>query len=91
MMRVEWTDSADKHGISHEDALHAVLRHLYRVSPYGEPREPGGPPPELFVGPGTSGRWLEVIAVVARPGILLIFHVMEARATVIEEARRSQQ
>ena len=89
-MEVRWTDSADKHGVSHTDALNAIVRHLYRMPLDGQERTPGGPVPELFIGPGLSGRWLEVIAE-ASQGVLLVFHAMEARATVIEKARRAKE
>ncbi|MCL2091705.1 MAG: hypothetical protein FWH11_11005 [Micrococcales bacterium] len=89
-MEIRWSDSADKHGVLREDAVNAVLFHVYRVAPYGQSRVPGRPAPELFVGPGLSGRWLEVMAEVTR-GVLLVFHVMEARATVIETARKAKE
>ena len=89
-MEIRWANSADKHGVPHDDAVHAVLFYVYRVAPYGESRVLGRPAPELFIGPGLSGRWLEVVAEVTQ-GVLLVFHVMEARSTVIETAKRMQK
>lgn len=88
-MRITWADSADKHGVPHEDAVNAIVRHYWRVAPWGTSRLPGRPAPELFIGPGLDGRLLEVLAEVGQ-GTLLVFHVMAARAKVIQDARRMQ-
>ncbi len=33
-----WADSADKHEIEHEDAVHAILNAVYTESEFDEPR-----------------------------------------------------
>lgn len=40
-MAVEWANSADKHGIEHEDALYAIENALYVEQEFDEPRVPG--------------------------------------------------
>lgn len=74
-MGIVFAESADKHGISHEDAIHAVLN--------ADASEdiPGrlGEPTKVFVGhphPQTD-RYLEVIAALTRHGDFRVFHVME--------------
>ncbi|MBU5422962.1 hypothetical protein KQI48_09820 [Cellulomonas hominis] len=88
-MNIRWTGSADKHGVSREDAVNAMLRHQFRISPFGSSRVPGRAAPDLFIGPGLDGRLLEVMAEVA-DGRLVVFHVMDARPKILEAARRAQ-
>jgi hypothetical protein len=88
-MDIRWTSSADKHGIPHEDALNAVLHHQFHVSPFGTSRDPARGDPDLFLGPRLDGRMLEVMAEVTQ-GRLVIFHVMAARAKIIDAARRAR-
>ncbi|WP_263118968.1 hypothetical protein [Cellulomonas sp. RIT-PI-Y] len=87
-MKIRWTSSAGKHGISHEDALNAVLHYELRVSPFGTSRVDGRSAPDLFIGPGLDGRRLEVMTEVTQ-GQLVVFHVMQARPKIIEAARRA--
>jgi hypothetical protein len=78
---VTWAGSADKHGIPHEDALHAIGNAYYVESEFEEPRLPGRVRPTLFIGPPRQrgGPMLEVMAEVSPPRDLHIFHVMIAR------------
>jgi hypothetical protein len=46
---IEWTASADKHGIDREDAIHAIA--VYLEKEFDEPRVPGHAKPWLFIGP----------------------------------------
>ncbi|MBO1269900.1 hypothetical protein [Arthrobacter cavernae] len=79
-MAIRWTDSADKHGVSREDAANAILNHVYRVQEFDEPRIEGGARPDLFIGPSVDRRtMLEVMAIITPPNDILVFHVMEAR------------
>jgi hypothetical protein len=39
---VTWADSADRHQIAHEDALHAVLHAVWVELAYEAPRPPSG-------------------------------------------------
>ena len=76
-----WAESADKHGIPHEDALHAIGNAYYVESEFEEPRLPGRVRPTLFIGPPRQpgGAMLEVMVEVSPPRDLHIFHVMIAR------------
>lgn len=38
---VTWAESADKHGIAHEDALHAIGNAYFIDEEFDEPRIPG--------------------------------------------------
>ena len=80
-MSVTWAESADKHGIPHEDALHAIGNAYYVESEFEEPRLPGRVRPTLFIGPPRQpgGPMLEVMVEVSPPRDLHIFHVMIAR------------
>lgn len=75
MATLRWTKSADKHGIAHDDAVHAILtaeatRDLARE---------GVEVTRLYIGhphaQAMGDDYLEVIAAV-RPGVMVIFHVM---------------
>ncbi len=76
-----WADSADKHGIPHEDALHAIGNAYFVESEFDEPRMSGRVRPTLFIGPPrqVDGLLLEVMVEVSPPRDLHIFHVMIAR------------
>ncbi|PZS30876.1 MAG: hypothetical protein DLM58_12920 [Pseudonocardiales bacterium] len=76
-MGVSWTDSADDHGIPHNEALYAMSQPHHVVKEFGEPRV-GDIPPTLFVGPSRFGT-LEVLAVIRPPADVRIFHVMRLR------------
>lgn len=86
---VTWAPSADKHGIPHEDALHAIGNALYAESEFDEPRVPGRVRPTLFIGrprqPG--GPLLEVMVEVVPPRNLHVFHVMIARQKHLDRMR----
>jgi hypothetical protein len=51
----EWANSADKHGIDHEDALYAIENAVYVEQEFDEPRVPGHAKPWLFIDP--HGNW----------------------------------
>ncbi|MBY6352028.1 hypothetical protein [Rhodococcoides corynebacterioides] len=80
-MAVEWTNSADKHEIDREDAMHAIENAYHYEKEFDEPRVPGKSRPWLFIGPPRQlgGPLLEVMVEVIPPDDLVIFHVMEAR------------
>lgn len=67
-MSVTWDQSADKHAIPHEDALHAISNAYYVESEFDEPRIPGRVRPTLFIGPPRQlgGPLLEVMVEVHR-------------------------
>jgi hypothetical protein len=78
---VTWSESADKHGIDHEDALHAIGHACYVEAEFDEPRTGGRVRPTLFIGPprALGGPLLEVMVEVTPPRELHVFHVMLAR------------
>jgi hypothetical protein len=82
-IRVEWTDSATKQGISHQRSeyviKHCGLRYRHRA-PHGT----GAPRPDefrtLFLGVDQAGAELEVAAVAGEYGEgLVVFHAAEMR------------
>lgn len=77
---IRWAESVDKHGIAHEDALHAIANAIFHEDAFDESRVPGHPRPDLYIGPGRAGRpLLEVMLEAVPPRDLVIFHVMIAR------------
>jgi hypothetical protein len=87
-MGIRWTASSAKHGVRREDAVHAMLHPVYRVSPYGDARVDGLGAPDLWIGPGQDGEMLEVMAAVEpTTRTLWVFHVMPARPKTITEAK----
>jgi hypothetical protein len=74
---VTWSDSADRHGILHDEALYSMSHPHHVVTGFGQPRV-GDVPPTLFIGPSRFGT-LEVLAVIRPPGDVHIFHVMQLR------------
>ncbi len=83
---ITWADSADKHGIDREDALHAMTNAYYVEQEFDEPRPPANLRPTLYIGPPRQlgGPLLEVMAVLTPPRDLFVFHVMEARPKFLE-------
>lgn len=80
-MGVEFAESADKHGVAHEDALHAVMNAYYVEPDFDDSRVPGRSKPTLYIGPPRQlgGPLLEVMTETVPPRTIWIFHVMEAR------------
>jgi hypothetical protein len=78
---VTWARSADKHGIAHEDALHAIANAVYFEEEFDDPRPPNDIRPHLYIGPQRrpGAPLLEVMVEVRPPRGLHVFHVMEAR------------
>lgn len=74
VMAVEWTSSADKHGVAREDALYAMMHAEVTAEIEGEP----GEQTNVYVGHphGQTERYLEVIAAHQPPRTIVIFHVM---------------
>lgn len=88
-MGVRWAESADKHGIDRGDALNAILKNVYHIEQFDEPRVDTGGRPDLFIGPSRDRRMIiEVMAVVTPPNDILVFHVMEARRKILDIAER---
>ena len=77
-MAISWAASADKHGIPHEDALHAIEHAVYVEVEFDEPRLGGRVRPTLFIGPprARGGPLLEVMVEIAGSRGLHVFHVM---------------
>lgn len=79
-MAIKWTGSADKHGIDHADATHAIANAMYVEEEFDDPRPPSTIRPTLFIGPPRKlgGPLLEVMVEIG-PRDITVFHVMEAR------------
>lgn len=90
MPPTRWTESADKHGIEHADALHAMKNAHIRITRFDPPRVDGAPWADLFVGPSRDGETvLEVFAHLnMRAPDVLIFHVMPARPSTLRRAKQ---
>lgn len=75
-MGVEFTSSADKHNIPHEDAIYAMLYHEVVADIPG--RDRFNRPATLYIGHPHSqtNRYIEVIAEHTPPANIKIFHVM---------------
>jgi hypothetical protein len=82
---IRWADSADRHGIDHQDAMHAIGNAVYREDDFDEPRPPADIRPTLFIGPPRppGGRLLEVMVEIGRHDVT-VFHVIEARPKHLE-------
>ena len=80
-MALTWAAAADKHGIAHEDAVHAMLNALYVETDFDEPRPPADIRPTLYIGPqrDRTAPLLEVMVEPRPPRDLHVFHVMPAR------------
>lgn len=76
-MPVEFTPSADRHGIAHEDAIHAILN--ADGTETVRDRTGRGRATRVYVGRPhpQAERRIEVIAWSERPDRIVIFHVME--------------
>ncbi len=85
-MAIRWTDSADKHEVAREDALHAMLNHYLYVAEFDEPRVEEAGRPDLYVGPPRQlgGDLIEVIVERIPPRDVVIFHVMIARQKFLD-------
>ena len=82
-MGIRWANSADKHGIDHADALHAIGNAHYVEEEFDEPRVPGHAKPTLFIGPPRQlgGPLLEVMVEMQQelyrsPMVLILLMVM---------------
>lgn len=73
-MGVEWTISAEKHGISRADALYAMTNAEVSAEVDGHP----GERTVVYIGHphAQTDRWIEVIAAHRPPRTITIFHVM---------------
>ena len=74
-MAIEYTDSADKHDVPHEDAEHVLYHPINKQRVEGRPQDVtyvfvGRPYPQ-------SQRFLEVGAAMRPDGRLEVFHAME--------------
>ncbi|WP_353066019.1 toxin [Arcanobacterium hippocoleae] len=77
-MSISIHDSARKHGIADQDSLQAATWPLWI-----EPLDEDSPQRELRLGFDTSGRLLEVVALVFDSGNEMIIHAMKARPQYI--------
>ena len=73
-MGVQFTSSADKHGIPREDSLYAILHAKASAEVDGKP----GEVTMVYVGPPHSqtDHYIEVIAAHRPPRTIVIFHSM---------------
>jgi hypothetical protein len=89
MAEIQWAPSADKHGVSREDAIHAMLNAYVVVESFDQSRV-GGQAPDLFVGPQRAlGAPLIEVMTVRLDGVLWVFHVMEAKPSRLKLANEA--
>lgn len=91
-MTIVWKDSADKHGVPREDALHAMLNPSLYVEHFDDPRVPGASRPDLWIGPPRQlgGPLLEIMGERVPPREVVVFHVMIARAKHLARIEESE-
>lgn len=73
-----WAQSADKHGIPHDEALYAMLHAEAVYEDFEPPRTGFQASPTLYIGPSRYGT-LEVMVTVTPPSGITVFHVMRLR------------
>lgn len=80
-MALTWADSAFKHQIDPDDAMHAIVNAVYVEVDFDEPRPPSQVRPTLYIGPqrAPGAPLLEVMVEIRPPRGMHVFHVMEAR------------
>lgn len=85
-MAIKWADSADKHDIAREDAIHAMVNNYLHVPAFDDPRVAGAGRPDLYIGPPRqlAGELIEVMVERIPPRDLVIFHVMPARQKFLD-------
>lgn len=73
-MGVQFTSSADKHGIPREDSLYAIMHAEASAEVDGAP----GEVTMVYVGHphGQTDRYIEVIAAHRQPRTVIVFHAM---------------
>lgn len=78
-MAIRFTKSAGRHGVSQEEALHAVFNHVNTASIEGV----SGEKTMVFVGlpHAQARRFIEVIASIGSGGDIKVFHAMEVTDT----------
>ena len=81
-MGVTWSAAADKHGVAHQDALHAMVHALYVEISFDDPRPPATIRPTLYIGPqrDRGAALLEVMVEATAPRGVHVLHVMPVRA-----------
>lgn len=89
-MAIRWAESADKHGVAHEDALHVMQNAYLQVPNFDQSRVAGRGRPTLFIGPPRQlgGPLIEVMVEEIPPRDLHVFHVMPARAKYLDLLKR---
>ena len=91
-MAITWAPSADKHGVAHEDAQHAIANAVYVEVDFDDPRPGGRVRPTLYIGPTAQlgGALLEVMVEMVPPRGLHVFHVMPARRKHLDRMKGTQ-
>ena len=78
-MTIRWADSADKWGISHEDALYAMNNATYASTKVKVNNGDTEADRRVFIGKphAQTERLLEVLVEIIPPGTIVVYHVME--------------
>lgn len=77
---IVYAESAGKHGIAEEDAVHAILNYRWGVKDFTTLDYPE--PADLYIGPTPRGQLLEVLLHPVHPRGLAIFQVMPLRKKI---------
>lgn len=77
-MGIEWAESADKHDITHADALYAMQNSIYTSTKVKINDRDGRNQRRLFVGPqhAQTDRLIEVLIELKPGGTFVVYHVM---------------
>ncbi|AZZ40565.1 hypothetical protein C0Z10_13385 [Acidipropionibacterium jensenii] len=89
-MCATFTHSAGRHGVSEQDAIWAIEHALLAKPVFNVLGCPTCPIPPLFVGPDTTRRIIEVMAV-RTDNDLIIFHAMRARPQFLDQIRNPRK
>lgn len=81
-MAIEFTDSAARHGLTRDDAIHAMETPEV-FTPHFDHSRTGGPDVAAWIGPARGGLTIEVFATLIRPDTVVIFHCMELRSSTL--------
>ena len=87
MAPITWAQSADRHAVPHEDAVHAIVHAVYFVPKFDDNRT-GSIAPDLYIGPDRQGQLIEVMLERRSKTVANVFHVMLVRPKILNEAKR---
>jgi len=88
---VKWTESADKRGIDHSDALNAIASATYAIQGFGDSRVHTSGRIDLYIGPTQDGQTVLEVMTETTGRDVTVFHVMPVRQKILDAARSQLQ